>query len=78
MSIRKTFIATLAVAVAAAFSPLPELHAAIFNPDLQPRSDRLVQSIKMKKKGHKKTVKRKVGKHKKRGHRAASKSKRDK
>jgi len=78
MSIRKTFIATLAVGIAAAFSPLPELHAAIFNPDLQPRSDRLVQSIKMKKKEYKKTGKRKVGKHKKRRHRAASKGKRDK
>jgi hypothetical protein len=61
MSIRKTFIAALAVAVAAAFSPIPELQAATFNPGSQVGSSSLVQTI-AKKKGYKKTAKR--GKHK--------------
>jgi len=74
MSIRKTFMAALAVAVAAAFSPISDLQAAAFNPGAQAGSGSLVQPIKAKKKGYKKTAKRTGGKRKK-GRRAASKSK---
>jgi hypothetical protein len=73
MSIRKTFIAALAVAIAIALSPVPELQAAtLVGPGSQPGSDPLIQSVKMKKKsGYKKAGKRKMGK-RKRGRRAAS------
>jgi hypothetical protein len=72
MKIRKTLIASLALAIAVAFSPLPELQAATFvNPGSQPGSDNLTQTVKMKKKGYRKAGKRKMGK-RKRGRRAAS------
>ena len=64
MSIRKTFIAALAVAVAAAFSPIPELQAATFNPGSQVGSSSLVQTIANKKKSSKKAAKRSKGKRK--------------
>src|SRR5215467_524596 len=65
MSIRKTFIAALAVAVAAAFSPIPELQAATFNPGSQVGSSSLVQTIAKKKKStKKKAAKRSKGKRK--------------
>jgi len=60
MSIRKTFIAALAVAVAAAFSPV---QAATFNPGSQVGSSSLVQTI-AKKKSSKKAAKKSKGKHK--------------
>src|SRR4051812_18635602 len=73
MKIRKTLIASLALAVAVAFSPLPDLQAATFvNPGSQPGSDNLTQTAKMKKKSYRKAGKRKMGKRKK-GRRAASK-----
>jgi hypothetical protein len=50
MSIRKTFITAMAVMIAAAFSP--PLQAATFNPASEPASARLVQPIKMQKKGY--------------------------
>jgi len=65
MSIRKTFIAALAVAVAAAFSPIPELQAATFNRGSQVGSSSLVQTIANKKKSSKKkAAKRSKGKRK--------------
>jgi hypothetical protein len=71
MSLRKTLIAGLALAIAIAFSPLSELQAAsLMSPGSRPASDKLVQSVKMKKKSYKKTGKRKAGKRKK-GRRAA-------
>jgi hypothetical protein len=72
MSIRKTFIAALAVALAAAFSPIPELQAATFNPGSQVGSSSLVQTI-AKKKSTKKAGKKSKGKRKAR--RAGSKGK---
>jgi len=72
MRIRKTLITALAVAIAIAFSPLPELQAATFvNPGSQPGVDNLTQTVKMKKKGYKKAGKKKRGK---RGKRARSKA----
>jgi hypothetical protein len=63
MSIKRTFIAALAVAIAAAFSPIPELQAATFNPGSQGAgSSSLVQIVKAKKKATKKTAKRAGGK----------------
>jgi hypothetical protein len=50
MSINKTFITAVAAVIAATLSPLPQ--AAAFNPGSQPASERLVQPIKMKKKGY--------------------------
>jgi hypothetical protein len=70
MSIRKAFIAALAMAIAAAFSPISELQAATINPGSQPGSGSLVQTIKAKKKATKKASKGKKGK---KGRRAASK-----
>jgi hypothetical protein len=59
MSIRKTLIAGLALAVAVAFSPLPELQAATFvNPGSQPGTDNLAQSVKMKRKAKTAKMKR--------------------
>jgi hypothetical protein len=72
MSIRKTFIAALAVALAAAFSPIPQLQAATFNPGSQVGSNSLVQTI-AKKKSYKKAGKKSKGKRKAR--RAGSKGK---
>jgi len=68
MRIRKTLIAALAVAIAIAFSPLPELQAATFvNPGSQPGTDNLTEVVKAKKKAKKK------GKKKRKGKRAKSK-----
>ena len=63
MRIRKTFLTMLALAIAIAFSPLPELQAATFvNPGSQPSTDNLIETVKMKKKGKKKGKKRHKGK----------------
>jgi len=64
MSIRKTFIAALAVAFAAAFSPIPVLQAATFNPGSQVGSSSLVQTIAKKKSTKKAGKKKSKGKHK--------------
>jgi hypothetical protein len=74
MRIRKTLITALAMAIAIAFSPLPELQAATFvNPGSQPGTDNLTQPVKMmKKKAMKKAGKMKRGKRK--GKRARSKA----
>jgi len=72
MSIRKAFIAALAMAMAAAFSPISELQAATVNPGSQPGSGSLVQPIQAKKKSAKKASKGKKGK---KGRRAAGKGK---
>src|SRR6059036_1978700 len=75
MSIRKTLIAGLALAVAVAFSPLPELQAATFvNPGSQPGTDNLTQTVKMKKKARKAGKKKGKKKGKKRGKKARSKA----
>ena len=72
MYLRKISISALAVAIAIAFSPLSELQAASpASPGPQPASEKLVQSVKMKKKAYKKAGKRKAGK-RKRGRKAAS------
>ena len=75
MRIRKTLITALAVAIAIAFSPLPELNAATFvNPGSQPGVDNQTHVVKMKKKkAYGKKAKKKKGK-KKRGKRARSKA----
>jgi hypothetical protein len=74
MRIRKTLITILALAIAIAFSPLPELQAAtLLGPGSQPGSDNLTSAAKMKKKGYKKKGKKKKGK-KKKGKRAKSKA----
>ena len=71
MRIRKTFISMLALAIAIAFSPLPELQAATFvNPGSQPGTENLAHVVKAKK--GKKKAKKKKGK-KKKGKRAKSK-----
>ena len=80
MSIRKTLIVGLALAIAIAFSPLPELQAATFvNPGSQPGGDNLTQTVKMKKKkkSYKKAAKKKKKGKRMRGKRAVSKSKAD-
>ena len=65
MSTWKLSITALALAVAIAFSPLPELQAAPFmGSGSQPTTDNLLQSAKAKKKGSKKKSKRKSGKKK--------------
>jgi hypothetical protein len=65
MSLRKTSIAALALAIAIAFSPLPELQAAPFaSAGSQPNTDGLLQSAKAKKKGYKKRSKKKKSKKK--------------
>ena len=69
MAISKISISALALAVAIAFSPLPELQAAPFTgTGSQPTTDDLLQSAKAKKKakkkGSKKAGKRKRGKKK--------------
>ena len=70
MRIRKTFLSMLALAIAIAFSPLPELQAATFvNPGSQPGTENLTLDVKAKKKGKKKAKK----KGKKKGKRAKSK-----
>ena len=65
MTVSKISIAALALAVAVAFSPLPELQAApLTGTGSQPTADSLLQSAKAKKKGSKKAGKRKRGKKK--------------
>jgi hypothetical protein len=71
MLIRKTLLTALAVAIAIAFSPLPELNAATFvNPGSQPGVDNQTHVVKMKKKKAKKGKR----KGKKKGKRARSKA----
>lgn len=54
MVIRKTLITALAMAIALAFSPLPQLQAATFmSPGSQPGTDNLTQTVKAKKKAKK-------------------------
>ena len=75
MRIRKTLITALAMAIAIAFSPLPELQAATLGPSSQPGADNLTLGVKMmkkKKKAMKKAGKKKKGKRK--GKRARSKA----
>jgi hypothetical protein len=67
---RKSFLTILALAIAIAFSPLPELQAAVLNPGSQPQSDSVIQSVKAKKSMKKHKKKRKG---KRRGKRAKSK-----
>lgn len=76
MRIRKILISALALAIAIAFSPLPELQAATLGPASQPGADNLTHAVKMKKKAKKKAMKRaKKGKKKrKKGKRARSKA----
>ena len=72
MRIRKTLISALALAIAIAFSPLPQLQAATFvNPGSQPGVQDMTHAVKMKKKAKKKAKKK--GK-KRRGKRAKSKA----
>ncbi|HJZ44519.1 MAG TPA: hypothetical protein VJ233_12415, partial [Hyphomicrobiaceae bacterium] len=53
----------LALAIAIAFSPLPELQAATFvNPGSQPGTENLAHVVKAKKKGKKKKGKKRKGK----------------
>lgn len=78
MQIRKTLIAALALALAVAFSPVPELQASsLVGPGSQPGSDNLTYTVKAKAKAKGKKGKRakaKRGKRAKaRGKRAASK-----
>jgi hypothetical protein len=73
MRIRKTLITVLAMAIAIAFSPLPELQAATFvNPGSQPAVEDATHLVKMKKKA-KKAKKKKKGK-KRKGKKAKSKA----
>jgi hypothetical protein len=78
MRIRKTLISALAVAIAIAFSPLPELQAATFvNPGSQPGAEDMTHAVKMKKKKKMKKAKKakkKKGKKKRKGKRARSKA----
>ena len=63
MLIRKSLITALAVAIAVAFSPLPELNAATFvNPGSQPEVDNQIHVVAKKKKKAKKAKKAKKGK----------------
>jgi hypothetical protein len=60
---RKTFLTMLALAIAIAFSPLPQLQAApLANPGSQPVMDNLAHAIAAKKKGKKKKAAKKKGK----------------
>jgi hypothetical protein len=77
MRIRKTLITALAVAIAIAFSPLPDVQAATFvNPGSQPGADNQTHAVKLFKKKKKMMMKMKrKGKGKrKRGKRARSKA----
>jgi hypothetical protein len=67
MRIRKTLLTALAVAIAIALSPLPELQAATFvSPGSQPGTENLAQTV-AKKKGKKKKGKKKGKKAKSKG-----------
>jgi hypothetical protein len=60
---RKTLIAVLAMAIAIAFSPLPELQAAtLLGPSSQPGTENMTELVKAKKKKAKKKKKKKKGK----------------
>jgi hypothetical protein len=72
MSIKKTFIAALAMAIAVAFSPIPELQAATFNPGSQGGGSSLVQTVKAKKKVYRKSAKRSRGKRRRAGRKGKS------
>ena len=75
MRIRKTLITALAIAIAIAFSPLPELQAATFvNPGSQPGADNQTHAVKLFKKKKKMAMMKKGKKKgkKKRGKRARS------
>jgi len=59
MHIRKTLITALALAIAIAFSPLPDLQAATFvNPGSQPGVDNLTHAVKAKSKSKRKGKKK--------------------
>ena len=59
MLIRKSLLTALAVAIAIAFSPLPELNAATFvNPGSQPGTDNQTEIVKAKKKKKAKKAKK--------------------
>jgi hypothetical protein len=74
MRIRKTLITALALAIAIAFSPLPELQAAsLLGPGSQPGTDNLTDTVKMSKKKKAKKKGKRKGK-KRRGKRAKSKA----
>jgi hypothetical protein len=75
MRIRKTLLTALAVAIAIAFSPLPELQAATLGPSSQPGAGHLTQTVKMMKKKKKAMMKKaKKGKKKRKGKRSRSKA----
>ena len=57
MSISKTFIAVLALAIAIAFSPLSELQAATISPGSSPGLDNAVVKVATKKPAKKKAKK---------------------
>jgi len=59
MSIRRTLIAVLAVAIAIAFAPLSELQAATLTPGSGPGLDNAVVKVAAKKTTKKKTAKKK-------------------
>jgi hypothetical protein len=58
MSIRKTLIAVLAVAIAIAFAPLSDLQAATLTPGSGPGVDNAVVKVAAKKKAKKKPAKK--------------------
>jgi hypothetical protein len=59
MSIRRTLIAVLAVAIAIAFAPLSDLQAATLTPGSGPGVDNAVVKVAAKKKSAKKKAKKK-------------------
>ena len=66
MTIKKTLVAMLAMAIAIAFSPLPQLQAATLGPNSQPGSENSIEFVQAKKKAKKaKKGKKKKGKKKK-------------
>jgi hypothetical protein len=75
MRIRKTLITALAMAIAIAFSPLPELQAAtLLGPSSQPGAQDLTHVVKMKKKAKKAKKAKKKKRGKRKGKRARSKA----
>ena len=76
MQIRKTLVAMLAVAIAVAFSPIPQSQAASpFGPGSEPTTESLTYTVKAKakKKAMKKKAKGKKAKGKAKGKKAKSK-----
>jgi len=53
MTIKKTLVAMLAMAIAIAFSPLPQLQAATLGPNSQPGSENSIEFVQAKKKAKK-------------------------